>query len=128
MGVACPDFAQAIVQGTVDGRYRFRRASSRRNPDLLLVVLSGLFVVLTAFVVNKSSDLQMQVEEHYSALAERASDTLGNVPLLHSFVRVQDEVSRLKDVIERLLAAQLLMLSWWAVIAVLAHDWLLRRV
>jgi ATP-binding cassette, subfamily B, beta-glucan exporter len=63
----------------------------------------------------------MRVEEHYSALAERASDTLGNVPLVHSFARVQAEVNELKDVIERLLAAQLPVLSWWAVIAVLTR-------
>jgi ATP-binding cassette subfamily B protein len=88
---------------------------------LLLIALACVFAVLTAFVVNKSSDLQMQVEEHYSALAERASDTLGNVPLVHSFARVQAEVSGLREVIERLLAAQLPVLSWWAVIAVLTR-------
>ena len=88
---------------------------------LLLVVLCALFAVLTAFVMRKSEDLQMQVEEHYSALAERASDTLGNVPLVHSFARVQAEVNELKVVIEKLLAAQLPVLSWWAVIAVLTR-------
>jgi ATP-binding cassette subfamily B protein len=88
---------------------------------LLLIVLCSVFAALTAFVVNKSADLQMRVEEHYSELAERASDTLGNVPLVHSFARVQAEVNELKDVIERLLAAQLPVLSWWAVIAVLTR-------
>jgi ATP-binding cassette subfamily B protein len=88
---------------------------------LLLVGLCAVFAVLTAFVMRKSEDLQMQVEEHYSALAERASDTLGNVPLVHSFARVQAEVNELKVVIEKLLAAQLPVLSWWAVIAVLTR-------
>ena len=88
---------------------------------LLLVGLCAVFAVLTVFVMRKSEDLQMQVEEHYSALAERASDTLGNVPLVHSFARVQAEVNELKAVIEKLLAAQLPVLSWWAVIAVLTR-------
>ncbi|HEY4403533.1 MAG TPA: glucan ABC transporter ATP-binding protein/ permease [Xanthobacteraceae bacterium] len=88
---------------------------------LLLIVLCSVFAVLTSFVVKKSEDLQMRVEEHYSELAERASDALGNVPLVHSFARVQAEVNELKAVIERLLAAQLPVLSWWAVIAVLTR-------
>jgi ATP-binding cassette, subfamily B, beta-glucan exporter len=88
---------------------------------LLLVALCAVFAVLTAFVMRKSEDLQMQVEEHYSALAERASDTLGNVPLVHSFARVQAEVNELKVVTGKLLAAQLPVLSWWAVIAVLTR-------
>jgi glucan exporter ATP-binding protein len=88
---------------------------------LLLVALCGVFTVLTIFVVKKSEEGQMQVEEHYSALAERASDTLSNVPLVHSFARVQAEVNELKNVIAKLLAAQLPVLSWWAVIAVLTR-------
>ena len=88
---------------------------------LLLIVLCSVFAVLTSFVVKKSEGLQMRVEEHYSELAERASDALGNVPLVHSFARVQAEVNELKAVIERLLAAQLPVLSWWAVIAVLTR-------
>jgi ATP-binding cassette subfamily B protein len=88
---------------------------------LLLVALCTLFAVLTAFVMKKSEHLQMQVEEYYSALAERASDTLGNVPLVHSFARVRAEVNELRVVIAKLLAAQLPVLSWWAVIAVLTR-------
>jgi ATP-binding cassette subfamily B protein len=88
---------------------------------LLLVLLCCVFTALTVFVWKKSEDLQMQVEEHYSALAERASDTLGNVPLVHSFARVQAEVNELKIVIGKLLAAQMPVLSWWAVIAVLTR-------
>jgi ATP-binding cassette subfamily B protein len=88
---------------------------------ILLVLLGVVFTGLTAFVVGKSEQLQMEVEEHYSALAERASDTLGNIPLVHSFARVQAEVSGLKNVISKLLAAQLPVLSWWAVISVLTR-------
>jgi glucan exporter ATP-binding protein len=87
----------------------------------LLIVLCAVFCGLTAFVVRKSEELQGKVEQNYSELAERASDTLGNIMLVHSFTRVDAEVSGLKGVVDRLLAAQIPVLSWWAVISVLTR-------
>jgi len=87
----------------------------------LLIVLCAVFAALTVFMMRKTEGLQQQVEEHYSELAERASDTLGNVALVHSFARVEAEVSGLKHVIDKLLAAQIPVLSWWAVISVLTR-------
>jgi ATP-binding cassette subfamily B protein len=43
------------------------------------------------------------------------------VALVHSFTRVEAEVSGLKTVIDRLLAAQIPVLSWWALVAVLTR-------
>jgi ATP-binding cassette subfamily B protein len=71
--------------------------------------------------MRKTEDLQGRVESHYSELAERASDTLGNIAVVHSFARVEAEVSGLKHVIDKLLAAQIPVLSWWAVISVLTR-------
>ncbi|AXK81164.1 glucan ABC transporter ATP-binding protein/ permease [Pseudolabrys taiwanensis] len=88
---------------------------------LLLIGLTLVFAVLTVLVMRKTEELQGLVEEHYSELAERASDTLGNIALVHSFTRVDAEVSGLKSVIDRLLAAQIPVLSWWAVISVLTR-------
>jgi ATP-binding cassette subfamily B protein len=88
---------------------------------LVLIVLTAVFGVLTVFVMRKTEGLQALVEEHYSELAERASDTLGNIALVHSFARVEAEVSGLKHVIDKLLAAQIPVLSWWAVISVLTR-------
>ena len=88
---------------------------------LLLIVLCAIFAVLTVFVMRKTEDLQGRVEAHYSELAERASDTLGNVQLVHSFARVDAEVRGLKHIIDKLLAAQIPVLSWWAVISVLTR-------
>jgi glucan exporter ATP-binding protein len=86
-----------------------------------LIVRCGVFCALTVFVIRKSETLQGQVEENYSELAERASDTLGNIALVHSFARVDAEVSDLKRVVDRLLAAQIPVLSWWAIISVLTR-------
>jgi glucan exporter ATP-binding protein len=88
---------------------------------LLLIALCAIFAVLTTFVMHKTEELQGRVEEHYSELAERASDTLGNIALVHSFARIEAEVRGLKHVIDKLLAAQIPVLSWWAVISVLTQ-------
>jgi glucan exporter ATP-binding protein len=87
----------------------------------LLIVLCVVFALLTGWVMRKTEDLQGTVEDHYSELAERASDTLGNVAVVHSFARVDAEVRGLKSVIDKLLAAQIPVLSWWAVISVLTR-------
>jgi ATP-binding cassette subfamily B protein len=84
----------------------------------LLIVLCVLFTVLTAIVLRKTNDMQTEVERHYSDLAERASDALGNVALVQSYVRIEAEVSGLRSVVDRLLSAQMPVLSWWAVVAV----------
>jgi ATP-binding cassette subfamily B protein len=88
---------------------------------ILLIGLCVLFAALTSMVLKKTHALQSQVEEHFSDLAERASDALGNVALVQSYTRIDDEVRGLKLVIDRLLAAQMPVLSWWAVVAVLTR-------
>ncbi|MBZ0138648.1 MAG: glucan ABC transporter ATP-binding protein/ permease [Pseudorhodoplanes sp.] len=85
---------------------------------LLLIVLCVLFAALTSIVLRKTNEMQTQVERHYSDLAERASDALGNVALVQSYVRIETEVIALRDVVNRLLSAQMPVLSWWAVVAV----------
>jgi ATP-binding cassette, subfamily B, beta-glucan exporter len=86
---------------------------------LLLIVLCGIFAVLMALVMTRTEQLQSTVEQHFSDMAERASDTLGNIALVQSFARVEAEVSALKTVVDRLLGAQIPVLSWWAILAVL---------
>src|SRR5262249_43604693 len=77
--------------------------------------------VLAALVVAKTDAMQRTVEQHYSNLAERASDTLGNIALVQGYARVEAEVSGLRNVIDSLLAAQMPVLSWWAVLAVITR-------
>jgi ATP-binding cassette subfamily B protein len=87
----------------------------------VLIAVCVIFAFLTALVVNKTEILQRSVEGHYSSLAERASDALGNVALVQGFARVEAEVSGLRNVADQLLAAQMPVLSWWAVVAVLTR-------
>ncbi|MFK4651958.1 glucan exporter ATP-binding protein [Bradyrhizobium japonicum] len=88
---------------------------------ILLFVLCIVFTVLTTFVVRKTFGMQMAVEEQYSELSARASDALGNVALVQSFVRVESEVKGLRSVADELLAAQMPVLSWWALVTVITR-------
>ncbi|MFN3347750.1 glucan ABC transporter ATP-binding protein/ permease [Pseudorhodoplanes sp.] len=88
---------------------------------ILLIVLCSVFAILTTFVLRKTGELQASVEKYYSDLAERASDALGNVALVQSFARIEAEVMGLRMVVERLLGAQMPVLSWWAIVTVLTR-------
>src|SRR5580692_3498966 len=88
---------------------------------LPLLVLCVAFTLLTVIVVNKATALQLTVERHYSDLAETAADALGNVALVQSYARIEIEVSGLKTLVNSLLRAQMPVLSWWAIAAVLTR-------
>jgi ATP-binding cassette subfamily B protein len=89
---------------------------------ILLFILCVVFTVLTTLVVRKTYGLQSDVEAQYSDLSARASDALGNVALVQSFVRVDAEVQGLRFVADKLLALQMPVLSWWALVTVMART------
>jgi len=88
---------------------------------LLLFALCIVFTVLTTLVVRKTYAMQGEVEESYSDLSARASDALGNIALVQSFVRIDAEVQGLRFVADRLLAMQMPVLSWWALVTVITR-------
>ena len=88
---------------------------------LPLIALCVGFTALTVLVMRRAFAMQSAVERHYSDLAETAADALGNVALVQSYTRVELEVSGLKGVVNSLLRAQMPVLSWWAVAAVLTR-------
>src|SRR5438477_1990443 len=88
---------------------------------ILLFVLCVVFTVLTTLVVRKTYGMQSEVEAHYSDLSARASDTLGNVALVLSFVRIDAEVQGLRFVADKLLAVQMPVLGWWAIVTVITR-------
>jgi glucan exporter ATP-binding protein len=88
---------------------------------LLLIALCVVFAVLMALVLTRTEKMQTTVEQHFTEMAERTTDTLGNIALVQSFTRVEAEVSALKNVADRLLGAQMPVLSWWALLAVLTR-------
>jgi ATP-binding cassette subfamily B protein len=80
----------------------------------ILVVLVLAFTALTIFVMRRTETLQGQVEHFNSGLAAHASDALGNVAVIQSFTRAKAEKDAMRDIIAKLLAAQIPVLSWWA--------------
>lgn len=89
---------------------------------ILLFVLCVVFTVLTTLVVRKTYSMQSEVETQYSDLSARASDALGNVALVQSFVRIDAEVQGLRFVADKLLALQMPVLSWWALVTVMTRT------
>lgn len=88
---------------------------------LILTGTGAAFALLAVLILRRTSTLQGSVEGHYSDLAERSSDVLSNIGLVQGFARVDAEVASLKDLVDRLLAAQIPVLSWWALAAVLTR-------
>ena len=84
----------------------------------VLIVLVLVFGVLTSLVIRRTESLQSRVERYNADLAEHASDALGNVPVIQSFTRIDRETGAMRRLIDDLLAAQIPVLSWWAVAAV----------
>ncbi len=82
---------------------------------VLLVVASG---TATLLVLRRTEALQRSVEHHNSGLAERVADSFANVPVIQSFTRVATETRGLRQVTEAVLAAQMPVLSWWALAAI----------
>jgi ATP-binding cassette subfamily B protein len=107
----CASLAALVILLPVSLFVNWRLAS-------LLIVLVLLFGFLTAYVLRKTETLQRAVERHHSSLAERASDALGNVPVIQSFTRIEDEVSALRGIITTVLSAQMPVLTWWALAVV----------
>jgi ATP-binding cassette, subfamily B, beta-glucan exporter len=89
---------------------------------LPLLGLCAVFTAVTVLVMHRADAMQRAVERHYSDLAENAADALGNVAVVQSFARIELEVSALKGLVNSLLRAQMPVLSWWAVAAVLTRT------
>jgi ATP-binding cassette subfamily B protein len=89
---------------------------------LVLIVLCGVFAALIAIVVRKSETLQSNVEGFYSDVAERTTDTLGNIALVQSFARIESEVLGMRKMGEDVLGAQLPVLTWWAIATVITRT------
>lgn len=89
---------------------------------ILLFILCIVFTALTTMVVRKTYGMQSEVEAHYTDLSARASDALGNVALVQSFVRIDAEVQGLRFVADKLLAVQMPVLSWWALVTVITRT------
>jgi ATP-binding cassette subfamily B protein len=86
----------------------------------LVMILIVAVAALTWSVFRHTHAAQARVEAYQSALAEHAGDALGNIVLVQSFVRLAAEARRLREAMDRLVAAQFPVLNWWALLTVLS--------
>ena len=89
---------------------------------LLLIVLLLVFASLSTLVIQRTERAQARVQDSHSELAERVSDSLGNVSLIQSFVRLALEAQQLGELTAKVLRAQFPVLTWWAVVTVLTRT------
>ena len=85
---------------------------------LVLILLVCVFASLMTLVLRHTESMQQSVERYRGDLAERVSDALGNVAVIQSFTRVETEARDLRVIIDRLMAVQNPILSWWALAAI----------
>ena len=88
---------------------------------LLLIVLCACFAALIAFIIRKTEQMQSKVESVHTQVAERTTDTLGNIALVQSFARIEMEVAGMRKMGEDVLSAQIPALSWWALVSVITR-------
>jgi ATP-binding cassette subfamily B protein len=88
----------------------------------ILIVLAIVYTVLNVVVIGKTSDGQQAVERHHNALSGRVGDVLSNVTIVQSYSRFAAEAAALRQLVERLLAAQYPVLTWWGVLTVLQRS------
>jgi ATP-binding cassette subfamily B protein len=81
----------------------------------ILVALVIVFAAAMNHVIRRTESLQGKATDISVMLAERVLDVLGNMPVIQSFARTGDEARALRTMGDRLLDAQLPVLTWWAI-------------
>ncbi len=87
--------------------------------SIVLLALGVLYWLTGQVVMNRTREGQAAVEEHYHQVFSHVSDTISNVPVLHSYNRIERETQALKEYTGRLLSAQFPVLDWWALASAL---------
>ena len=88
---------------------------------LLLLGLMAVYGFLSVLVVQKTRFGQERAEEYHSELSGRVVDVIGNVSVVQSFSRLQEEARALQHIMGNLIAAQFPVLNWWALASVLTR-------
>jgi ATP-binding cassette subfamily B protein len=88
---------------------------------LLLVGLMAVYGFLSELVVRKTRFGQELAEEYHSELSGRVVDVIGNVSVVQSFSRLQDEARALQSIMGKLIEAQFPVLNWWALASILTR-------
>ena len=88
----------------------------------ILIALVITFGLVMNLVIHRTGAMQGAADRVSSDLAERVSDVLGNMPVIQSFARIEDETRALGAMIDRMLSAQMPVLTWWALATVATRS------
>lgn len=88
---------------------------------LVLIVLVGIFLGVTAVVIRKTETAQRRVERFNSSLAGTAQDALANVMVVQSFTRLAAEARMFGDIAQQVIRNQFPVLNWWALVNVMTR-------
>jgi ATP-binding cassette, subfamily B, beta-glucan exporter len=88
----------------------------------ILVVLVVVLGFLMNIVLHRTETMQTEADVYSNDLAERVSDVLGSMPAIQSFARADEETTALSRLIDRMLNAQMPVLTWWALATVATRS------
>ena len=98
-------------------------AAIAMQPQLaaILGILASLYALANAVVVIRTSEGQNAVESFNQDLFGRVGDVIGNINVVQSFSRLNEEAIAVRGLMGRLLSAQYPVLTWWAILTVLTR-------
>ncbi len=85
---------------------------------LLMITLMVSFAVFNAVAMRRTDRAQLQVERLHQEIAERTGDVLSNALVVQSFTGHEAEVANVRELTQRVLAAQYPVLRGWAWLSV----------
>jgi len=85
---------------------------------LLMTGLMFCFAIFNAIAMRRTNRAQRSVEHLHSEIAERADDALSNALVVQTYNRTKAEVSSIRELTQRVLAAQYPVLAGWAWLSV----------
>ena len=95
----------------------------RIQPQLagILGLLALAYTAANILVVQKSQSGQESVESHNASVFGQVGDVIGNTMIVQGFDRVHLEMASIRGMMQKLLAAQYPVLTWWALLTVLTR-------
>jgi len=93
------------------------------NPRLagILAVLALVYAALNIIIIRRTDSGQAAVERYHQNVFGQVGDVIGNVTVVQSYARFEQETTALRRVMSDLLNAQYPVLTWWALLAVLTR-------
>jgi ATP-binding cassette subfamily B protein len=88
----------------------------------LLVALGAVYVFANLAIARRTHGGQAIVEQHHGEVYGRVGDVIGNVTVVQSYGRFASEMQAMRAIMQRLLAAQYPVLTWWGLLTVLTRT------